>query len=651
MINHYRKILQFDCLRSLGGASRPLWLYRPDPGTLPEGQVYLSQVSGGGTIEVRNQDGGALIYSSDKARSANLWSLVSSMNLHCIVTAPEDPEQTPGEIVLEYRYVNGAFQCSDRVKVTVVKVDLDVQQVSDADESIIGGFLGVNNDDDNGNSMEDKDPLDTPVAGEDNLIRLDLSHELGTASGGSFQLRCDSGCDAIKVWDSMNKVTAISLPATWAPGSVPSSLYVEGLQPVTYQGDVNLALTWFYNSPFMAFSDYVRLSVVDVSLAAEANMTDPSGRLSCMEGREVTYTATAHPLFPHGLFNPICFVFNYETAAGVHWTDTDWSTDLLEDNTAVADDVLAGDADHMFTTPIYVEASNDSVQTQSNTLEVDVYELWIEYFRDASTHKDWKVVVGDPIEYSAIASSDTHSFQWQMPDGVPDQWHPTGGNAKSGNGMVIPNSDMPVDSDWDHFGDAYGTIRVICEDSDGNDYTFSSSSMTPQKVKIFFSPGTQTNPSANDDNWFYYWKYALFNNISNVVWNPSMPYGYTDNSGNIEIGDSINNDYVIPFNYTQLFGYPRPSADGKTGIDLFYCILTHELQHRADSSYFQQTPDSDNDYLPDSVDPFPSLINGAGYSEYTGGLAWQGDWEYRARAVENVNAPASKDWSKNGKNW
>ncbi len=97
---------------------------KPDPGTLPEGQVYLSMVSGSGLIQVRNQDTGALIYSSDKARSANLWSLVSQMNLHCVVTAPEDKEQTPGEIVLEYRYVNGAFQCADRVKVTVVDVNL-----------------------------------------------------------------------------------------------------------------------------------------------------------------------------------------------------------------------------------------------------------------------------------------------------------------------------------------------------------------------------------------------------------------------------------------------------------------------------------------------------------------------------------------------
>jgi len=72
-----------------------------------------------------------LIFSSDKARSADLWSLVSQMNLHCVVTAPEDPEQTPGEIVLEYRYVNGAFQCADRVKATVVRVDISEPDEND----------------------------------------------------------------------------------------------------------------------------------------------------------------------------------------------------------------------------------------------------------------------------------------------------------------------------------------------------------------------------------------------------------------------------------------------------------------------------------------------------------------------------------------
>ena len=104
------------------------------------------------------------------------------------------------------------------------------------------------------------------------------------------------------------------------------------------------------------------------------------------------------------------------------------------------------------------------------------------------------------------------------------------------------------------------------------------------------------------------------------------------------------------YNHTTEAGYPRPTADGKEGIDLFYTIMTHELQHASDFWYKVKHPfatDTDGDGLPDDIDPFPNTVNGAGYPEYTDPN--QGDVEYRARQVEDVTASPNIDWANTGK--
>jgi len=78
----------------------------------------------------------------------------------------------------------------------------------------------------------------------------------------------------------------------------------------------------------------------------------------------------------------------------------------------------------------------------------------------------------------------------------------------------------------------------------------------------------------------------------------------------------------------------------------------HELCHRADGIYYNpNSPGQDNDYLPDSMDNFPTVMNGFSYPEYYGATAWWGDWEYRARSAEDMAAQASDDWSVLGLQW
>ncbi|HET6428288.1 MAG TPA: hypothetical protein VFJ30_07760, partial [Phycisphaerae bacterium] len=264
------------------------------------------------------------------------------------------------------------------------------------------------------------------------------------------------------------------------------------------------------------------LGVFTVTLTVENNLTE------CMEGRYCTYTATVTGTFPQS--GIIDFVFHYTHADGTTWTSTDWSYDLVEDNTAVADQVPAGDADHKFTTPIWAEAKNSGVTGVSNTLNIDVYELWIDYFvGHADWTRPWKIVVGEAIDYGAIASSDCYNWDWDMEDGVPDVWNPGGTrNVKNGgwptSHMWIGNADLPSDSDWNYFGQTYGTVTVRCEDGEDNNHTFYSTTI-PQKAIVFFDPTLTTHPGGGSKNWFYYWKYALFGSTDNVAWNAAREYG------------------------------------------------------------------------------------------------------------------------------
>ena len=229
----------------------------------------------------------------------------------------------------------------------------------------------------------------------------------------------------------------------------------------------------------------------------------------CMEGREVTFTSNGSGFISIGPSNPATFTFFFQHADGSPWSspETDWSFDLIEDCTVEADDVLTGDTDHNFDTPIHVTVQDNFGHfATSNYVWIKVWELWIDYFRDhaSGTADPWEVCVNRNITYGATSAPYCKSWNWDMADGVPDVWNPTGGNAKSGMGMVIPNSDMP--SSNSRFGSTYGTVKVFCEDEEGNNHTFYSTNMNPsQKAKVFFERDATTSPGGTDQNWYFYW--------------------------------------------------------------------------------------------------------------------------------------------------
>jgi hypothetical protein len=249
-----------------------------------------------------------------------------------------------------------------------------------------------------------------------------------------------------------------------------------------------------------------------VTVEAEKSATTGNPITECMEGRKVTFTATARGFVSENRTgHKIRYTFHYVKADGTAWTYSDWSLKLTFRHTATAARVPDGNADHFFITPIYADAADTYTHTAiSEKIDLKVYELWINDFKDAGTGSHWMVCVGSNIAYSATSSVDCASWQWQMPDGWPrDVWHPNGGNARQGTGMRIPYTDLSrARNSW--FGETYGTVRVSCRDEEGNRFSFDSTSMIPaKKAKVFFSRDVNVDgtapTAAKPPCWFVFW--------------------------------------------------------------------------------------------------------------------------------------------------
>ncbi|MGB2966586.1 MAG: hypothetical protein WBD18_01700 [Phycisphaerae bacterium] len=416
-----------------------------------------------------------------------------------------------------------------------------------------------------------------------------------------------------------------------------------------------------------------KVAKAKLTLTVENNLTE------CMEGRYCTYTATITGSFPQS--GVIWFVFHYTRADGTTWQDEDWSYDLVEDNTAVADQVLEDDPDHKFTTPIWAEAKNSGVTAVSNTLNIDVYELWIEYFRDDATGKDWKTCVGEAIAHSAIASDDCQNWEWDMADGVPDAWNPEGASIddQSGNDLKIPYSDSDrASNSW--FGNAYGTVTVFCEDGEGNNHTFSSTTMN-QKAKVFFPPAVGVDGQApSQDNppcWYVFWRQVASNGQRPVPGLEDFEYKHMNSYGEsyIEKDSFLWFDTVILRVGIPAGGTHYPAGllvngiefGGATGIDCCREVVEHEKQHNVYSLAIQEgAADTDpavagfnwvGDFLPDSGEAALGCVVGnkdtfnlAGRKapEYGG----YGDGEYGVMVhARGQTGNAAADWSKGGKQW
>jgi|GEM_PF-3489789 len=244
------------------------------PPDLNVGQVTLMAVSGGSKIK--------LWTTSTKGTQVSLpasWNLASQSVASTLYVEGVAPSGGVRDVQLKLSYNNGEAYHDDRVNLTIVETDLDIEEVADENEANPGGFVGVNNDDDNGNGTPDKD--EAPVSGEDNLIAIPITLR-PSLNVGLLKLEASTGGMKVKVWSSPSKSYEVVLPQTVDLSSqgVPSQLYVEGVAASGAMRDVTLKLSYIYNTATL-HADPVRLTVVEADLdiagLSDAEEEDPGG--------------------------------------------------------------------------------------------------------------------------------------------------------------------------------------------------------------------------------------------------------------------------------------------------------------------------------------------------------------------------------------
>ena len=156
-------------------------------------------------------------------------------------------------------------------------VQLTFDGVAEQDETDPGGFLCVNDDDDNSNGTPDKDET-TPIIGENDLVSLTIALDSAWTGQGTITLSCEAGCNLVKIYEEINRASTnnpsilgmVNLPACWSatqPGcrswsELPETLYVEGQMASTMLRDVEL--TALYEGEGGPCEDHVRLTIVGI---------------------------------------------------------------------------------------------------------------------------------------------------------------------------------------------------------------------------------------------------------------------------------------------------------------------------------------------------------------------------------------------------
>jgi len=186
-----------------------------------------------------------------------------------------DTSSTVRDIELVFDYSGHPFD--DKIKMTVLQVDIDMDGVSDNKETAKGGFIALNDDDDDDNENADNNE-NGPITNEDNLIKITLQKVKPIELTGDVVLKDDP---KINIWESATKGgTAITLPKTYStPSDLPKELYVEGFTASSSVRDITLTLE--YSVAGETFHDKVKVTAIDVeSIAVDTSDSDSHKILS-----------------------------------------------------------------------------------------------------------------------------------------------------------------------------------------------------------------------------------------------------------------------------------------------------------------------------------------------------------------------------------
>lgn len=196
--------------------------------------------------------------------------------------------------------------------------------------------------------------------------------------------------------------------------------------------------------------------------------------------------------------------------------------------------------------------------------EVLVTPLTIEYFRH-SPGQEWKVVVGEPVSYSAKAADGCTDWKWKL-----GTWTTTGGAGQQGSDLLIPEDKKKLDNAG--YGDADGQVEVSCLDPEGTRHV----AVAPVKAFVFFRKDEQfwLDVYTKLPNWFHFW-------MQELPWKPQLNevvYSHlvSDRDGNYA--------HIYTETRKAVFGSKAGGVDewrpGASGIGTLWITLLHEMEHQ-----------------------------------------------------------------------
>jgi len=178
--------------------------------------------------------------------------------------------------------------------------------VADAEETTPGGFIALNEDDDDGDGVIDcndgynKDGIpgndDDENQDEDDLVKITLNEVLPTDLPiddlRTVELDVIAGGSKIRIWESQtNRSTPITLPAYYVNRSLlPDELWVEGIDTSSDPCDIKLEMK--YNIDGHTFDDRINVTVVKINYvtvdanATQTNVTGPKNWAAVKESVE-----------------------------------------------------------------------------------------------------------------------------------------------------------------------------------------------------------------------------------------------------------------------------------------------------------------------------------------------------------------------------
>ena len=236
----------------------------------------------------------------------------------------------------------------------------------------------------------------------------------------------------------------------------------------------------------------VKVVVIEtVKIKVEDNLTE------CMEGRNLAFTGEIVGDIPADL--TIKYIFTWGTIDKKEIP----SASKIVNATIKAPVIALTDVDHedMMKVNLQIKIGDKNICSPAE-IKIKVIQLWINYFRDAApavsgSSKDWKIVIGKPVEFSVKATSDC-KCDWDI-SGPTKTWA-----LKNATSTALLNNTLKIDyssiygfsggilgfsgkNDW--LGTSNGQVKVTCTDAKGNTRTRLLKDQVvsnPPSVKIFF---------------------------------------------------------------------------------------------------------------------------------------------------------------------